>query len=196
MSHTGGLTDWWLSAFTAEERRLIVERFRPLGGGSGWITEDEIRETPGGPVALLTNLAGWFHTSADRHLATRMLEKAEQLVAEGASRNILDVHFMYMAEIQANYPDRDSRRGALDAAIRSCYSQIALSQRARAQFRKEYGDPIPAHTGFNQLAIIREKQGEYDEAIRLCTRAKEEGWMGDWDKRIARCQRKLEKLKK
>lgn len=192
MAHS--LTEWWLMAFTPEERTMITERFRPFGSTTIWLTRDKVVAIPGDPIPFLTNLAGWFQSAEERHLATAMLAKAEQLVAEGAAKSILDLHFMYMAEIQTNYRDRDCRQGALDAAIRACYSQIAISRRARAAFLRKYGDPIPSHTGFAQLAIIREKQGEFNEVIMLCARAKDEGWIGDWDKRIARCKRKLEKL--
>jgi hypothetical protein len=186
MSHP--LTEWWLAAFTPDERALIVARFRPLGSSRTWLTRDEVVAVPGDLVPFLTNLAGWFQSGPERHLAATMLEKAEQLVAQGVAKSILDLHFMFMAEIQTNYRDRDVRPGALDAAIRACYSQIAISRKAKAAFRRAYGDPVPSHTGFKQLAVIREKQGEFDEVIALCSRAKDEGWMGDWDTRISRCR--------
>ena len=43
------------------------------------------------------------------------------------------------------------------------------------------------HTGYEQLAIILEKQREYDEAIDLCKQAQKQTWSGEWDKRIERC---------
>ncbi len=50
---------------------------------------------------------------------------------------------------------------------------------------------MPSHTGLRQLAIIREKDGEFDAAIQLCRQAKKDGWSGDWDKRIERLEAKL-----
>jgi tetratricopeptide (TPR) repeat protein len=187
------LTGWWVTTFTPEERALIAARFRPMGSSTTWLTRDAVVAIPGSAVSFLSNLAGWFQVAEERHLAMAMLERAEELASAGARRDVLDQHFMYMMEIQTNYKDRDDRPGALDAAIAACYAQIAISRRALAQFRKEYGDFLPAHTGFTQLAIIREKQGDFDEAIALCKRARDEGWMGDWDKRIERCTRKKEK---
>jgi hypothetical protein len=52
---------------------------------------------------------------------------------------------------------------------------------------------LPSHTGFTQLAIVREKQHNYSEAIRLAQLAQGQGWGGDWDKRIIRCQQKQAK---
>ena len=173
------LNVWWVSTFTSEERRLIAARFRPLGGASEWVTESKILRTPGGPLAFLTNLAGWFQSATERPLACKILKMAESLAAVSGSECVLDLHFMYLAKIQTNYRDRNVRPGALDAAISACYAQIAISRLAIARFRDEYGDFLPSHTGFKQLAIIREKQGQFDEAIALCNRALEEGWMGD-----------------
>jgi hypothetical protein len=191
MAHT--LTEWWLAAFTPDERTLIAERFRPLGSSKTWLTRDEVLAVPGDLVPFLTNLAGWFQSGSERHLAAKMLAKAEQLVAQGTTRNILDLHFMFMAEIQTNYRDRESRPGALNATIRACYSQIAISGKAKTAFKRAYGDPIPSHTGFRQLAVIREKLGEFDEAIALCGRARDEGWMGDWEARMSRCRHRRDK---
>jgi hypothetical protein len=50
------------------------------------------------------------------------------------------------------------------------------------------------HLGYKQLCIIREKQKNYSEVIRLATQAKEEGWIGDWDVRIERAKKKLDKI--
>jgi hypothetical protein len=52
-------------------------------------------------------------------------------------------------------------------------------------------DKLPEHTGFKRLCIIREKQGNYNEVIRLAIQAKEEGWMGNWDNRIEKAKKKL-----
>ena len=38
------------------------------------------------------------------------------------------------------------------------------------------------------MAVILEKQGNYNEAIALATQALEQGWAGDWEKRIAQVQ--------
>ncbi len=50
---------------------------------------------------------------------------------------------------------------------------------------------LPEHIGYKQLAIIKDKQKNYDEVISICLKAKEEGWNGDWDNRIAKAKKKL-----
>jgi hypothetical protein len=56
---------------------------------------------------------------------------------------------------------------------------------------KEIPSTLAYHTGYKQLCIIREKEGNYAEVIRLATQAKQEGWYGDWDKRIEKAKKKL-----
>lgn len=111
----------------------------------------------------------------------------------------LDKHFGLLEEIRTYYKKRD-QPGFLEKAIKACEMQIALAPKAAAGFKSEFGDdPLPGHTGYEQLAIIRAKQGNYEEAIRLCNEAQSSGWAGDWDARIERYQWKMqagaEKLK-
>jgi hypothetical protein len=61
-------------------------------------------------------------------------------------------------------------------------------------FFKEYKEsPLPSHKGYQQLAIILEKQGKLEEAIKLCKQAAEQGWAGDWEKRVERYRKKVTK---
>jgi len=189
------LNEWWITAFTEAERNLVSQRFSPLGDRPGSLTEGHIDFNSQTAVAFLTLLAGWFNSNSERYLANRMLEKAQQLANSGKGRDIMDLHLLYMAEIQTNYKDRDKRPDALQAAINACYAQIEISEKVRCELLRAWGPPMPTHVGFKQLCIIREKQGEYAEVIELCERAKKEGWGGDWDKRILRCRKKLSKQK-
>lgn len=54
----------------------------------------------------------------------------------------------------------------------------------------EVGDQLPHHYGYEQLGIIWEKQGYYEEVIALCEQGQKEGWHNDFRKRIERCRRK------
>jgi hypothetical protein len=139
---------------------------------------------------LLHGLATWFKRRDDRHIAHRLLTKAEAM----AGSNVLDRHFTYQGMIETYYPDRDNDPRALANAIRACEQQISLAPKAAEAFRKQFRDrPLPHHVGFTQLAIVREKERAYSEAIRLSREARKQGWAGDWDKRIARCEAKMHK---
>ena len=82
----------------------------------------------------------------------------------------------------------------LKKAIDACKQQIDLAPKTIDALKTEYKDStLPSHKGYEQLAIILEKQKTYKEAIDLCGQADKQGWAGDWKKRIERCLKKLEK---
>jgi tetratricopeptide (TPR) repeat protein len=184
------LADWWLSTFSDAERAHIEKIFQPMGGGQ--LTTGRILSTTQTAAGLLQALAGWFNNPRDRHIARRILAKTAELAESDPRSSIMDRHFACQTMIEVYYPDRGKVDGALGTAIAACERQINIAPQAAEAFRRAYPTSgLPAHVGFEQLAIIREKQGEYAEAIRLCKMALEQGWRGDWEKRIERCQNRL-----
>jgi tetratricopeptide (TPR) repeat protein len=195
-----GLTDWWLATFTADERHKIVETYQPMGftfeslvgEASDELTEGEVHFSSGSATELLSGLAGWFKNELDRRVAYRLLNKAEELSEEA---DVLVKHFMYQAKIQIYYRFRYVDDFALQKAVEACEQQISISDGAARAFKEEYGGQVlPAHVGFEQLAIIREKDGRIEEAIGLCEQALKEGWSGNWERRITRYEKKRPKL--
>ena len=92
------------------------------------------------------------------------------------------------------YKDRDSDLRSLQIAIGSGLKQIEIAQKAARAFKKEYPDsPLPVHEGYSQLCIILEKHGKFKETIKYAKQAKIQGWNENWDSRIIRCQKKMEK---
>jgi len=186
------LGSWWANTFTKAEQNYI-------DATCSWVIRGPYRalysSTTGSQTvaSFLFGLAGWFKKSSDRHLARRLLTKAEELLGSG----IFDRHFLYSEMIPIYYPDRDKEEDALANAIRACEMQIAIEKEAASAFRRAWErDELPSHRGFKQLAIIREKEKNYSEAIRLSRTAFQRGWAGDWEKRIARCERRETKLKR
>lgn len=126
----------------------------------------------------------------------------DRSTSRNESRNVLDRHFALMEEIRDNYRKRNDNPRFLNQAIAACKRQIALAPEAAEAFRNEPGGTrgLPAHTGFEQLAIIYEKQGKIEDALAVTLEAKSQGWgQGctkgpvDWDKRIARLKKKMGK---
>ncbi len=185
------LEDWWLSTFTESEREYIESVYHPFGDpNSRPLTEGDIISTTQTAAGLLHGLATWFKRGSDRHIAHRLLAKAEVV----AGSNVLDRHFTYQGMIETYYPDRDHDPRALLNAIQACDKQISLAPKAAKAFKQQYRNrPLPHHVGFTQLAIVREKERAYTEAIHLSREALKQGWAGDWEKRIARCDSKLRK---
>lgn len=171
-----GLGDWWLTTFSDEERQHILQVFQPLGSSGDSLTSGSISYTSESAVGLLQSLAGWFTKDQDRPIAHKMLDKAEEL-AVGSP--VLDRHFLYGQEIGTYYKDRE-QPAYLGKAIRACRQQIAIAPEAAKAFKAEYkGSPLPSHKGYEQLAIILEKQGNFQEAIGLSALALRQGWSGD-----------------
>ena len=75
-----GLSEWWLSAFSEEERNYIVKIFQPLGSTGESLVKGNISFTSGRAIGLLSSLAGWFGKKEDRTIAYRILKKAEELI--------------------------------------------------------------------------------------------------------------------
>ncbi len=186
------LTEWWLETFNEQEQDYIVKTFQPLGGSGDVLIKGEIQYSSGSAVSLLANLAGWFKNVKDKEIGYKLLDKAEKLITDNTE--ILDIHFFYHNKIEFYYRFREIDQESLNTAIEACKKQIELSPSATLAFKKEYkNENLPVHTGYEQLAIILEKQGEYDEAIDLCKQAQNQAWNGEWDKRIERCLKKKAK---
>lgn len=184
-----GLSEWWLSEFSDDERNHIIKTFQPLGGSGESLIKGEITSTSQTALGLLSALAGWFNNERDRTIAYRMLKKAEGLVT--GKTDVLELHFLLSSEIEIYYRHRSRDPNALDESIKACKRQIEVAPQAASAFKSEYkASPLPAHKGYEQLAIIEEKGKNFDSVIDLSKKAMAQGWSGDWEKRIERCSKK------
>jgi hypothetical protein len=102
-----------------------------------------------------------------------------------------------------------SSEAAVEKGIRICREMIAISYRAATAWLKQErnretalemlghepspSSGLPSHLGYRQLAIILEKRGEFEEATAVVRQARAQGWSGDWEKRIARCEARIAK---
>lgn len=181
------MDEWWTTEFTEQERQYVRKRmrrkdFHPFTFGSPYralvYPEDQLR-----------TLATWFHEPKGCPMGIRMLEKAEEL----ANDDVAELHRVYEAMIDTYYRGREAIPGYLEAAVQTCGKQIAQSATAATVFGQR-GLFLPSHRGFERLAIILEKRRDFTGCIALCEEAREQGWCGDWDRRIARCRAKVDRL--
>lgn len=208
-----GLADWFVKTFTPEEQRGMEELYRAkYDDPRVTLTRGDIGAAPDTSrlLSFLTDLAKEFQDFP--HIAQRILRRG--LDSIGSTTDIVQVHFYYGTIIEIAYHERDSLPGALDTAIRFCERQISIAPAVMASMKHRHEEteqrrmerhrimgklrnwkpcqfPATSHRGFEQLCIIREKQKNYAEVIRLAQMARQQGWNGDWDKRVARCQKKL-----
>lgn len=192
-----GLLEWWNEALSVSERERVESVFHPLGDSRLHpLTEGSIFQISGDtatPVSLLSDLIGWLRaTPEDLAIRQKLRRKIVELV--GSEPGAIARHFALRVLIGEFYRDRESDPSALQAAIDACRAQIAIAPEVAAAMRSSYrNSPLPRHVGYEQLAIILEKAKEYSAAIAVCREAKAAHWNSDWDKRIARCQKRLER---
>ena len=105
----------------------------------------------------------------------------------------LEKHYHYSDQIRPLYARRGENEAYLDMAIEACKKAISISASVIEELKvKNYeASRMPLHLGYQQLCIILDKQGNYEEIISLAEKAKAEGWNGDWDKRIEKARKKL-----
>jgi hypothetical protein len=92
------------------------------------------------------------------------------------------------------YMRKEKDPSGLTKAIIAAQMQISLAEDVRRLFKEEHGKaPLPPHSGYELLCVIREKQRQYEDVIALAEEAQRQGWEHDWKVRIERCRRKLKK---
>ena len=144
------------------------------------------------PFGYLSNAAVWFNKEGYRHCAYAFIDKAYE--ASTTDLNPLDVHFAYMNHCKVFYRWRKEDDEALDRAVMACERGIEIQAAAAGAWEQAYGDALPRHYCFWQLAVIEEKRGNFLRAIELCDAAQAGGWNGDWLSRRERLERKRAKL--
>lgn len=185
------LTDWWLSDLSQTERSKITSTFQPLGTSGNILTSGSVSYNSQHVVSFLGNLAGWFNNPENRNIAKKILAKGASLASSGTP---LDQHFLFQQMIEVYYKDRNDPT-QLQAAISACKQQISIAPKAIKSFLLKHKDlPLPSHKGYEQLVIIFEKSANIQEAIDLCRKAKSQGWRGNWDQRIEKLEKKLNKV--
>ncbi|MFM5630338.1 hypothetical protein [Aeromonas veronii] len=180
------LSDWWLNELSQIERDIILNIYNPMGYSSKNLIVGDIISTSETRVNLISGIASWLKDYENLELAKKLFTKAENLIDSKTST--LDIHFLYHNEIKIFYKHRI--KIGIEPTINSCEKQIRISVKSAKALISEYGIPLPSHKGYQQLAIILEKLAEYQKCIKICIKAKNQGWSGDWDKRIERCLKK------
>lgn len=120
---------------------------------------------------------------------------------------ILDRHFELTEQLRNTYTP--SSEVAVEKGVRLCREMVKISDKVRTAFEDQQRNQekaskmlgwerprqqgLPSHAGYKQLAIIFEKRNEFEEAIKIARQAQAQGWNGDWEKRITRCEARITK---
>ncbi len=187
-----------MNEFTETERDYMRNKYWSSVAISG-PRDGDLVLPDGKPRIRLVYLAAFFTSPKESlPLAMRLLQKGLD-IGEDRQGTALDQHFTLGTMIKVFYSNRAN--GTLGLAIDTCERQIALAPSAAEMYKQEQAEAfgirdaaLPHHGGFQQLAIIRERERDYDEVIRLSQEAHRQGWAGDWVKRIARCQKRADRV--
>lgn len=185
------LIDWWNNQFSETEQTYILKKNIPIGGS--YLTSGTIIDSSASVINFLNGLQSWFTNLTDESISEKILIKGESLINKNIP--ILDIHFLYGSMIEHYYKKRKIDSIFYELAKKYCKRQIEISTIVKKAFQKEpWYDSLPGHKGYNQFAIILEKEKQYKQAINICIEAKNIGWKSDWEKRITRLKKKLEKV--
>jgi hypothetical protein len=185
-----GLSDWWSNKFSETEKIIIIERLIKYGALSGyWITSGKLSFIDGRTSSsFLNSVVSTFHKKKEFTIARKLSEKALD-----TAEDPYDIHQALRWVIFYTYKTRNSDEDALNIVITACKQQIANTPDYIKRYKEKYRNLLLGyHDGYTYLAKILEKKRDYLGAIQLSTQAKEQGWKGDWDKRIDRCWMRME----
>ena len=195
------IEDWWSNTLTEDERGFLLDNVKYLGSDKSaryHLIEADIVSSSLTVLKFANSMLTYVKSNEELELAKKLVDIAiKNTVVD--DENAFDMHLLLgnMGDVYYKNKNKDNN---LSNAIEFYKKQIAISTAAASAWKKECkiigGTPgrMPSHRGYTQMAIILEKQKYYREAYKLCKKANNEEWTGDWDKRIERLHRKLENM--
>jgi hypothetical protein len=177
-----GLTDWWMTAFTEEERSIVNRIYPPFAKEDFYVLFSN--------EYIQLNIASqWLNKTESCQISFKFSDKADEFYSDRIS--YVDRHFGLHHRCEVYYRWRHLP-GCLDKAIEACERALSILEHSLPLINARH-----AIDGFgvgskcvDQLRIIEEKRGNIDRALEICVFAKNVG-CGDLDKHIARLQKKL-----
>lgn len=124
------------------------------------------------------------------------LHRDPRVHMEWGAKKYLSLHDHFTAKIAHFIERRNEDPVALHWAIRYCERQIEYAPVAKKAYEMDpYNFGLPQHPGYNGLIHMYTEVEEWENAIRLCKQAKEQGWQGDWDSKILELEAQLRNRK-
>ncbi|WP_435158641.1 tetratricopeptide repeat protein [Haladaptatus sp. DFWS20] len=187
-----GLGEWYTN-LPAEDQQKLYEYSTIFGmGGESNQLDHSVHSTSQTQQSHLKSVGSTAVHEKDYEFAEKVLLKA--LDADGD--NPTDRHFVYNSLIELYYKQRDERNDAIEKCIAYCEEDIDTIDAFLDAWEREYGDGPPGIPSFKRLAIILEKQGNYQDALEICEmaiqRGLSDGTKGGYKGRKQRIQNKID----
>lgn len=186
------LEDFWLSC-TKEEQDCMIRWHQNAMGGS-LHPSPIVGKIDWSTRTRLQYLTGIISTSTSEHLSAfrnKALSYAEKYCYDAG--RLIDKHFYLQAVAESFYKERDTNPSAIETCIEYCKRDIELFPKYRKPLDREM-DGLPRIATFQRLAIIYEKQGQIDEAIKICKKALKyklrDSTKGGYEGRIEKLEKK------
>ena len=163
-----GLEDFWMSLSSKQSEAITRYARSGLGAAANSSPiEGKISHASARPISYLSGYIGWGWAVADHDfsLADKIIDYCD-IIYEQASP--VDKHFYLMNAADCYYKQRDSREDALTLAEKYHLMDVKLFPQYKRSLAKDMGGVLPRIPSFQQLAIIYDKAGRYQEAIDIC----------------------------
>lgn len=205
------LEEWWFGELSAADRKLIRARYQPMGvpANQDFLTGGRTLFSSETTALWLMTLAGWFRPAEPQEadLILRIADKAwrvKDVLAPSCGADAVFSRHLALGELSKTYYRFRENPGYLERALEAARLQIAAQAEAAAAWKQLEVElaratgraipkniTLPAHQGYKRMAIVLEKERQFDQALALVREAKAAGWSGDWDKRMERLEKKL-----
>lgn len=178
------LINFWKKLSANQQEYLRNEFNSGLGVNPKSLIDINIESSNQTKLSFLRTFLQSPRVDSDEILFEKLINQAELAISE--CNEILDIHFYLQAIITYYYRKRKKTEDFYNLAKESCLRQIKIAEETKNSFIKDFGKTLPSHYGYKQYSIILQKEKKYKEAISICSLALEQGWNGDWEKRIER----------
>jgi tetratricopeptide (TPR) repeat protein len=157
-----GLEEWYLN-LSDEQRQKLHEYSTFFGtGGELNLLDQGVQKTSQSAQEYLKGVGGTAASEKDYAFAETVLLEA----LERDDGSATSTHFAYNELIDVYYKQRDDREDAIEKCIEYCKKDIEIAEEFVAEFSE-----VPRIPSFKRLAIIYERQGQYEEALTVCDQA-------------------------
>jgi len=174
------LIPFWESLSLEQQQYLRHMYNSGLGVDPKNLTDIEIESTQS-KLSFLTILIQSPKVDSDEKLFQEVINEAEDFIPQ--CKDIDDIHF-YLQSLIIYYYKKRNNNFFYELAKKNCLRQMEIAPEVKKSFIQKYDAPLPRHYGFKQYSIILEKERKYEEAVAICNLANDQGWSGDWSKRL------------
>ena len=173
------LQSWW-EQLPETEKSIIQNTFQPMAGELG-LTTSKIEYISRSVVGFLSDLADWFNKPSLLYLGLNIIEKGESLINQNTP--VIEQNYLYaaMSSLYYKFNNINPSSTSLQQCIYACEKQIALAPQIATLLFSKFKQ-LPSHEGYEMLIDIFIGENDKLEVSRLVNKAKDEGWMGRWDR--------------